>query len=200
MEKHQKKSRPVHSRPLSLFFLRSIDKLTKLGITHKGFSLDRSNRSIMKKILTLIALFTLLLVSSCVTATFVPTENDRSWMNLVVQDSKVVVSDMGLASFASENMDMDGVKTYSDLLAADLKNELEKSQSYTVSSELQETKSYWEMALESMKTGSEEVSLSIASGNLALISHGSGLIKKGTEYMMLANRALNTMVASTSGS
>ena len=142
----------MHSSPLSLFFLRSIDKLTKLGITHKGFSLDRSNRSIMKKILTLIALFTLLLVSSCVTATFVPTENDRSWMNLFVQDSKVVVSDMGLASFASENMDMDGVKTYSDLLAADLKNELEKSQSYTVSSELQETKSYWEMALESMKT------------------------------------------------
>ena len=152
------------------------------------------------KILTLIALFTLLLMSSCATATFAPTENDRAWMNMVVQDSKVVVSDMQLVSFASENVDMSGVKTYSDLLTVDLKNELENSQSYTVSSELQESKGYWEMALDSIKTGSEEVSMSVASNNLALISHGSGLIKKGTEYMMLANRALNTMVASTSGS
>jgi hypothetical protein len=72
---------------------------------------------------------------------------------------------------------------------------LKNSQKFTVSNELQETKSYWETALETMETGVETSSRGCAIGDADLISQGTSSIKKGTEYLMLTTRALKIALA-----
>jgi len=164
------------------------------NIGPKGFSLDQSTRLIMK-IITLIALIALLLTTNCVALSFTPTMDDMAWMTEVVKDTKIIPADLDLITLMSGNSDLPGTKKYCDLAAIDIQTALENSQKYTVSNELQDTKYYWETALENMAIGAETASRGCAISDAGLITQGATLMSTGTENMMLANRALKVATA-----
>jgi hypothetical protein len=156
----------------------------------RSFNIYTGKEGLNMKLITIFVLAALLLISNCAAISFVPTADDLAWSNVVVKDSNVISSDMGLISFAATNMDMIGTKKYCDLTASDMQDALENSQMYRVSRELQETKDYWEQALVTLKSGSEKVSRGCTLGDATLITQGSNMINKGNEYVMLATRAL----------
>lgn len=149
------------------------------------------------KLMAFVALLTLLLVSNCLAISFVPTSEDIAWTNEVIQDTKVIPSDLELISLTANNNDLPGTKKYCDLAAIDIQVALGNSQRYTVSSELREAKYYWEAALETMGEGVETASRGCAIGDGSLIRQGSRLMVKGSENLMLASRALKIATASS---
>jgi hypothetical protein len=98
---------------------------------------------------------------------------------------------MGLVSNAANAADLDSTKKYCDLVAEDAGIALENSQRYKVSSELQSSKSYYELALSSYKAGAEKSSRGCTLGDANLIIEGTKLLTKGSEYLNLASRELN---------
>jgi hypothetical protein len=141
------------------------------------------------KLITVFAFAALILTSSCVA--FMPTTDDREWVSGVAHDSKVLASDMGLVSNAAKAADLESTKKYCDLTAEDAGIALENSQRYSVSSELQSTKGYFELALSSIQAGSEKLSRGCALEDVNLITEGTKLIVKGNEYLTLATRELD---------
>lgn len=146
------------------------------------------------KLITLVGLITCLLASNCVALSFTPTSDDLAWIQEVPQDTKVLSSDLDLITLMSGNNDLLGVKKYCDLTAIDIQVALENSQKYTVSKELKDAKYYWETALENIGLGVETTSRGCAIEDAGLISQGSNLISKGTENIILADRALKIAV------
>jgi len=144
--------------------------------------------------LTVIALLATILMASN-SAAFTPTANDLAWVKQVGQGTEIIVSDMKLLSFVSGNFDLSGTKKYCDLMAEDTQTALENSQRYAVSTELQESKYYYEQALLTYNAGVNKISLGCFRGDATVISQGADLISKGGEYVLLATRALNTFVS-----
>jgi len=127
-------------------------------------------------------------------AAFMPTLEDSAWANVVVHDSKVLSSDMSLISSAATAYDLVATKKYCDFLVMDATATLENSQAYSVSSELQKSKDYYELAISSFKTGAEKVSDGCASMNVDLMTEGTQFLTKGSEYIDLATRELNIAI------
>ena len=107
----------------------------------------------------------------------------------------IIPADLELITMMSGNYDLPGTKKYCDLATIDIQTALENSQKYNVSNELLDTKYYWETALENMVIGTETTSRGCAISNADLITQGATLMSKGTENMMLANRALKIATA-----
>jgi hypothetical protein len=97
---------------------------------------------------------------------------------------------MNLISVAAENEDYNDIAAYYDLALIDLRNALNKSQSYIISSKLEEAKYYWETALVIMINGAERGSMGSKLKNDAMMIQGAEMIKGGNEYLALATRAI----------
>jgi hypothetical protein len=141
-------------------------------------------------ILPLIAIILLAMPSIA----FSPTLNDAAWAEVTVHDLNILSSDADLVSNAAGTYNLVSIRKYCDLLAEDARTALRNSQEYAVSSELQNTKNYYELALSFWQAGAEKASRGCALTNPGLITEGTKLIQKGTEYIILVRREISVLL------
>lgn len=121
---------------------------------------------------------------------FTPTFEDGAWARVVSHDLKILSSDADLISNAAGTYNLESIRKYCDLSAEDARIAMRNSQEYMVSSELQNAKNYYELALSFWQAGAEKASRGCALTNPELITEGTKLVQKGTEYIILVGREI----------
>lgn len=133
-----------------------------------------------------------LLISTC-SAVFVPTENDMKWLNSVTSNGQILVSDMNLISSAANNSDFAKTKTYSEYLKSDTETALKESEKYIVSTEIQNTKDYYETALRKFFSAASSVIEGIDTSDVSKLQNGITELQEGVRYLNLATKELPSM-------
>ena len=133
-----------------------------------------------------------LLVSTC-SAVFVPTENDTKWINSITSSGQILVSDMNLISSAATNGDFAKTKMYAEYLKSDAETALKESENCIVSTEIQNTKDYYEMALKKFFSSSLSVIEGIDTSDASKLQNGITELQEGVRYLNLATKELPSM-------
>lgn len=141
----------------------------------------------MKRIIALMAMA--LLISTC-SAVFVPTENDMKWVNSVTSSGQILVSDMNLISSSAANSDFAKTKMYAEYLKSDAETALKESENYIVSTEIQNTKNYYEMALKKYFSAASSVIEGIDKSDVSKLQNGITELQEGNRYLNLATKEL----------
>ena len=106
-----------------------------------------------------LALALVALASTCIA--FTPTSDDTAWKTAVINDSAVIKSDVDKMNKARLDMSIESIHKYSKQLAEDAGKALLKSQTYNVSTELQNAKDLYEQGLSSYKKGADRISTTL---------------------------------------
>ena len=144
----------------------------------------------LKRVIALMAMA--LLISTC-SAVFVPTEDDTKWVNSVMSNGQILVSDMNLISSAATNSDFAKTKMYSEYLKSDAETALMESESYIVSTEIQNTKGYYETALKKFFNAASSVIEGIDTSDVSKLQNGITELQEGVRYLNLATKELPSM-------
>jgi len=144
----------------------------------------------LRRVIALMAMA--LLISTC-SAVFVPTEDDMKWTNSVMSNSKILVSDMNLISSAATNSDFAKTKMYAGYLKSDAETSLKESENAVVSTEIQNTKNYYELALKKFFDSGSSIIDGIDSSDASKLQTGIAELQEGTRYLDLATKELPSM-------
>lgn len=144
----------------------------------------------LRQVITLMTMA--LLISTC-SAIFVPTENDMKWVNSVTSSGQILVSDMNLISSAATNSDFAKTKMYSEYLKSDAETALTESENYIVSTEIRNTKDYYETALKKFFNAASSVIEGIDTSDVSKLQNGITELQEGVRYLNLATKELPSM-------
>jgi len=114
-----------------------------------------------------------------------------AWLEATYHDAKLLDSDIDLVLTATSPLDIESTGKYCDKMAEDARTALQNSQRYTVSTEIQQSKNYYELGLTLIQSANEQMSKGCTTGDANMIKEGVKHVAQGFEYIKFANKEID---------